>query len=525
MSFMSSDRLTPPGIPWSQALRTLANRFGGAPAFNDGAGVLGYDELSARAHALAHLLHERGIGHGTEVATLLPNSLAAAWVSYGLKLAGVAETPMNFGYTGQEIAWSARVARFHLVITNCQRESDVQEQNLDTLRVEDIAPTDHGKSFDSVPAHVLGRILFTSGTTGFPKAAVYTHGRRWVGEQLLKATLPFVPKRGERILLMTPFTHGASLLAFAWCDYGGEVLLLNGVQAEPIRTWLSSGSVSAIFAPPTMLAKLAMVLGRRRYEGVRCVFTGTQPLTATHYEAASAMFGPAVRVTFGKTECINPITVLDGHGSAELYSRPFLELGTCVGWPAPGVEIHIDRQAGEQYDSSADEGEVWLRAQQMSNGMLSVEGFTPHEPQGWHRTGDQGYIDAKGRLWLTGRLADVIKTGGYRVNPDEVEWVLAEGNSAGRIVVTSIPSDYWGEVIVAVAENPDPDWEEVARARAKKLSRHKQPRIYTMVQDLPRNAQGKVNRRKLRELVLTTGTYKDGPYPQLVLAHERIPDQ
>lgn len=520
MSLMNSDRFPPPAIAWSQALRTLGSRFGDAPAFNDGASVLGYDELSARAHALAQLLHERGIGHGTEVATLLPNSLAAAWVSYGLKLAGVAETPMNFGYTGEEIAWSARVARFRLVITNRQRESDVHEQKLEPLRVEDVAPVDSGRSFDPVPADVPGRILFTSGTTGFPKAAIYTHGRRWIGEQLLKATLPFVPKRGERILLMTPFTHGASLLAFAWCDYGGEVLLLNGVHAGPIRNWLSSGSVSAIFAPPTMLAKLATVLERRRYEGVRCVFTGTQPLTASMYETAVVMFGPVVRVTFGKTECINPITVLDGHESAELYSRPLSGLGTCVGWPAPGVEVHIDRQAGEQNDASADEGEVWLKAQQMSNGMLSVEGYTPHEPQGWHRTGDQGYIDAQGRLWLTGRLADVIKTGGYRVNPDEIEWVLAEGSAAGRIVVTSIPSDYWGEVIVAVAESSDSGWEDAARACAKKLSRHKQPRIYAVVQDFPRNAQGKVNRRKLRELVLATGTYKDGPYPELVSDHE-----
>lgn len=517
---MDSCQLPVPAIAWSDALRTLARRFGNAPAFNDGTEVLTYEQLSMQAHALAALLYQRGIRHGAQVATLLPNGLDAAWVSYGLKLAGVAETPMNFGYTDQEIAWSARVAGFSLVITNRQRENEVAAQSLDILQVEDVGHVDPGTIFDPVPADMPGRILFTSGTTGYPKAAVYTHGRRWAGEQLLKATLPFVPQRGERILLMTPFTHGASLLAFAWCDYGGEVLLLDGVQEDPIRKWLGAGSVAAVFAPPTVLVKLAAVLERRRCEGVRCVFTGTQPLTASVYQMAAEMFGPVLRVTFGKTECINPITVLDGHESAALYGQELPGAGTCVGWPAPGVQIHIEPPSDQQETAASGVGEVWLKAMHMSNGMLSVDGFSAHEPQGWHRTGDQGYLDAQGRLWLTGRLADVIKTGGYRVNPDEVEWVLAEGNTAGAIVVTSIPSDYWGEVIVAVVERPGLDWENAARARASKLSRHKRPRIYAVVQAFPRNAQGKINRRRLAELVLATGTYKDGPYPELTPADQ-----
>ena len=504
-------------VAWSDALRTLANRFGDTPAFNDGTDTLTYRELSEKAHSLADVLVRSGMDQGSSIATLLPNGLSAAWVSYGLKVAGLAETPMNFGYTDQEISWSARVAKFKVVITNRQRESDIRRLELQPLVTENMSASDPGTLLPSVSTDIPGRILFTSGTTGYPKAAVYSHGRRWSGEQLLKATLPFVPKPGERILLMTPFTHGASLLAYAWCDYGGEVLLLNGIQEQPIRNWLESESVAAIFAPPTVLVKLSTILKQPPYKGVRCIFTGTQPLTTSIYKVAAAMFGDVVRVTFGKTECINPITVLDYRESAALFSQEPAGPGSCVGWPAPGVQIRIEPPSDQPIDAASAPGEVLLKAQHMSNGMLSADGFSIHEPEGWHRTGDQGYLDSQGRLWLTGRLADVIKTGGYRVNPDEIEWVLTEDKTGPHIVITSIPSDYWGEVIVAVAENPAPGWEDIVRARAKQLSRHKQPRIYAAVSAFPRNAQGKINRRKLSELVLTSGTYKDGPYPELSL--------
>ncbi len=506
--------LPPVDIAWSAALHAVANRFGAMPAFNDGQCCLSYTDLCARAHGLAARMVSRGVGHGAEVASLLPNGLIAAWVAYGMKISGVAEIPLNFGYTSQEIEWGAKVAGFRLVVTTRQRAPQIQALGLDVLLVEEIGECEAGFLCEPVPVNTPGRILFTSGTTGFPKAAVYTHGRRWAGEQLLKATLPFIPQRGERILLMTPFTHGASLLAFAWCDYGGEVLLLDGVQTDTVLEALASGSVSAIFAPPTILAKLALVLGRRRFDGVRCVFTGTQPLTAAQYDVAAEMFGPVVRVTFGKTECVNPITVLDAHESQQLYAASVAGPGTCVGWPAPGVELRIEYGASEAASGGPREGEVWLRGQQMSDGMLDIDGFRPHEPQGWHRTGDQGYMDQQGRLWLTGRLADVIKTGGYRVNPDEVEWALNDDQDC-RIVVTSVSSDYWGEVIVAVAQSPDSDWESRARTRAQSLSRHKQPRAYVVVQQFPSNAQGKISRRKLSALVLETHFYIDGPYPEL----------
>ena len=359
--------------------------------------------------------------------------------------------------------------------------------------------------------------IYTSGSTGKPKGVVYKHGARYAGEQLLKATLPFVPLRGERLLLMTPFVHGASLLTYAWCDAGGEVVLLDGVEIERIRSLLMADSLAAIFAPPTVLAKLTAALEGMKFPGVRCIFTGTQPLGATIYGKACDVFGPIVRVTYGKSECVNPITVLDPESThAYFSSEDCRRAGACVGWPAPGVELRITAPEPAAGDHAQADGEIMVRAPQMSSGLLSIQGFIAHDEEGWHATGDLGYFDPQGRLMLTGRIADVIKTGGYRVNPDEIEALVTGLGLCGQVCVTSVPSDYWGEVIVAVSEQAREGWTLQAQERVSVLSRHKHPRLYVELPELPRNPQGKVSRRQVSAAILHRFVLKDGPYPTLM---------
>jgi acyl-coenzyme A synthetase/AMP-(fatty) acid ligase len=315
---------------------------------------------------------------------------------------------------------------------------------------------------------------------------------------------------------MTPFVHGASLLAFAWLDHGATIILHDGVNIEKIAPLLDSDSLDAIFAPPTVLAKITSALAGKRYDHVRCIFTGTQPLTPALYRRANAMFGPKVRITFGKSECVNPITVLGLQDTHDYFSQAEVPAGACVGWPAPGVEIKIEApDALTAQNEERSDGEVLLRSPHMSSGLIDSNGFRPHEPEGWHHTGDLGYIDQAGRVILTGRIADVIKTGGYRVNPDEIEVQLAANPLCAQICVTSLASDYWGEIIVAVAEGTQEHWQEQCEALLQGMSRHKRPRLYVSVQALPRNPQGKISRKAVSKLVLATHTLHDGSHPQL----------
>jgi acyl-CoA synthetase (AMP-forming)/AMP-acid ligase II len=508
-------------VAWSGSLRTLADRFGEAVAVSDGRGpCLSYRALSESAHALArHIMGVKQINLGDPWLTLLPNQVQAVVASYAIRLTGAAEVPIGWKSTNEEVSWCANLSKGTHVLTLQERSDAVKSLGLipvalDALQLE--AGT--FEVMTPVDADAPGRILFTSGTTGKPKGVLYSHGRRWIGEQMLKASLPFLPVPGEKILLMTPFVHGSSLLTYAWCDHGGHVVLLDGVDMPQVRRELSDPALTAIFAPPTVLAKITAELEGEEFTQVRCIFTGTQPLTATIYARAQAIFGPVVRVTYGKSECVNPITVLSKQETQAYFGQSILAAGACVGYPAPGVELRIAQPDDAQAES--EDGEIWLRAPQMSLGMITPNGFVAHEPDGWHQTGDLGHIDAQGRLVLTGRVADVIKTGGYRVNPDEIEATLAALGSTTQVCVTSLPSDYWGEIIVAVAEYAESGWEEAAKERVKGLSRHKQPRLHLELAQLPRNPQGKVSRRLVRERVLSQYDLIDGPYPAVVLRQD-----
>ena len=503
----------PPPIAWSAQLNVLSQRFAHQIAATDDHGnSLSYAELTQRAHALAAHLHELGIQEGEPVGTLVPNSIDAVWVSYGVRLSGACETPLSWGYTTDELQWCTHLARAKFVVSLEQRESELHSLDLRCVRTTDIAtPLQVEQSLPPYSASAAARILFTSGTTGKPKGVLYTQQARWAGEQLLKASLPLVPSPGQRILLMTPFVHGASLLTFAWLDHGGTIVLHDGVDIEKIKPLLDEKSLDAIFAPPTVLAKITAALTGATYPDVRCVFTGTQPLTPALYKRACAMFGPKVRITYGKSECINPITVLDPKATHDYLTADDIPAGACVGWPASGVEIKVQEALSEE----EPHGEILLRAPHMSAGLITATGFKPHQPDGWHNTGDLGHVDSAGRLILTGRVADVIKTGGYRVNPDEIEVALAANTLCGQICVTSLASDYWGEIITAVAEGAQAGWEEQCLQLLEAMSKHKRPRLFAALDTLPRNPQGKISRKQVARTVVETHALQDGPYPKL----------
>ena len=186
-------------IDWSGQLRALASRFGHRIAARDGAGAhLSYADLSARAHAVAAHLLGLGLRPGDPVASLLPNSLEAIWLSYCLKLAGLAEVPLGWGYTADEIRWCARVSGAKILITREARTALAVEAGLQPLMSTSIPLHDSGATLPPVPGTTPGRILFTSGTTGRPKGVVASHARRWMGEQLQKACLPFMPQPGSK---------------------------------------------------------------------------------------------------------------------------------------------------------------------------------------------------------------------------------------------------------------------------------------------------------------------------------------
>jgi acyl-CoA synthetase (AMP-forming)/AMP-acid ligase II len=501
-------------IPWGSDLAATVAEFTDAEAVHDGARAVGLAALAGRSARLALMLRDAGIAPGTCVGLSLPNGIPAVWATNALRLAGVAEVGLNAGLTEAERRYCLDLSATRLVVTSAEQAGAFRALGREVITIEEVAdaPADPA-ALPPVPGEAWAKIGFTSGTTGQPKAIVTTHAARWLANVLQRAHLGVMPGSGSRVLLMTPFIHGAGLIAHAFHDRGAGIVLLRGVDLAVALPLLRDGAVDHVFAPPTVLAKLAGALEGERIGGIRTIFCGTAPLLPALYAKARAIFGPVLRITYGKSEIVNPITVLPPAATDAYYAEPAGE-GVCVGWPGSGVEVAIREETGAVLGRE-QVGEVHLRGRHMSCGHIDAGGFQPLPDDGFHATGDLGRIDARGRLHLVGRLADVVKSGGYKIHPDEIERELAGTAGTAAVAIVSLPSEYWGEIIVAVAETHDAAWPDRARAALGGLARYKHPRAFMMLAELPRNPQGKIMRRLIRAALLERYRIVDGSHPSL----------
>ncbi|MEX2521010.1 MAG: class I adenylate-forming enzyme family protein [Paracoccaceae bacterium] len=505
-------------ICWKSEWAPLARRFAGLVAITDRDGDVTYAELFAAAAGAARRLSGAGVGPGDVVATMIPNSRLAVAASLGVTLSGAAEAPINPRLSDEEALHCLTLSGAKTLIVAGAVEAGFAA-GVNVVRAETIPPD----SFRDLPAITVepeawGRVMFTSGTTGKPKGVIHSQGGRWLANLLQRASLPNASAPGRRILLMTPYSHGASLLTQAYLDGGGAVTLLDGVAVEVVEGILRGGGASEMFAPPTVLAKIVAALEGQEIRGVATIFTGTAPLSPELYRQARRIFGPVVRVTFGKTEVFNPIAVMTGAETDLWYADPASSETTCVGWPASGVEVKIGD--GDDPDAAGEGGErrigpVMIRAQHMLAAILTGSGLQATGPEEFHRTGDLGFFDEVGRLHLVGREADVIKSGGYRVTPEEIEGKLQAALPHGELVIVGLPSAYWGEVITAVAAGAPPNWRELLGPALESLTGFKRPRLFVDAPEIARNAMGKIVRSRTRDAVLARHCFVDGRYPEI----------
>lgn len=496
---------------------TLCQRFGDRIAIEDAGGTITYRALGERAAALGFALGEKGIAPGEPVASFVRNGIPAVWTSIGIVMSGAAEVALNPGLADADLRHCIALAGLRHIVTTRAQAPRFERMGLQVHAIESIGTAAFGiGSFPHVRLDDWARIGFTSGTTGPPKGIVTSQAGRFAANLLQRAAMPHKPGPDSRLLLMTPFSHGAGLLTYACLDLGGSVTLLDGVDADAVLGILERGEADEMFAPPTVLAKIVAAAEGRALPGLKTIYCGTATLSPTLYARARAIFGPVIRVTYGKTEMVNPITVLEPPETDAWYAEGGADADACVGWPATGVEVVI-RSDDDRPAACGEVGEILLRGHQMMAGTITVGGgYAALPPDAFHETGDLGYLDARGRLHLVGRSANMIKTGGYKVAPEEVERPLAAALGGGEIVAFGLASEYWGEVIVAVAENPPPGWENRLSGTIAAMTGYKRPRALIALDELPRNAMLKVSHKAVRERVLADYELLDGPHPELV---------
>ena len=501
--------MAPPESPWQTSLRSFAVRFGERVAVASRGRTLTFGQLAVQAAAVRAAVIKAGAKPGEPVAIIARNGPGVVVASYGVMASGAAEFVVDLNLGPDDVAYAVRIMGIRRAVVERGELKRVEGLGLDALVLEDIV-TRPPREVAAPPfdPRAWGKTIMTSGTTGRPKGIIHRHDRRWYAHVLLRSHLPFVPGANDRVLLMTAYAHGAALVTAAWLEGGASVELIDGVDVAYADELFGSGDITAVFSPPTVLAKLVDGTRHKRIDGIKAVFCGTATLQPALYHAAAALFGPVIRVTYGKSEIYNPITVLEMHEAADYYRDLTTLDAVCLGSPAAGVEVVVRDDAGRAC-GVGEHGEIHLRSPHMMIGHVDGNGF--HElPEGaFHATGDLGYLNARGRLFLAGRAHDVMKTGGYKIYPEEIERVLPNG-----VVVVGIPSAHWGEVIVAVSEGGSANMAETVASATSGLARYKQPRVCLTIETIPRSLQGKVQRSRVRELVLQRYTMVDGPYPR-----------
>ena len=482
-----------------------------------------YADLAARANRLANALAEAGVGAGDRVAVMDVNTPQHFEVYFAAARLDAIYVPLNFRGRGQEVAYPLEHAAPKVVVAG-QRYAGIidglagrAERRIVVgpsaptgwTAYEEFVSTGSAEElrFPAGEPEETAALLFTAGTTGRPKGVMLSHAS--FTSFMLTAVEPPDPDQEERTLLTLPMYHVAGLQAALASVYGGRSVVIQQ-QFEP-GEWLAlveSERVQRALLVPTMLKQvLDHPDARRRDLASLTVLTyGGATMPPKLIERAIAQL-PGVQFinAFGQTETGSTIAMVppEDHvleGPAEVVAKRRKRL-TSIGRPLADVEVRIVDETGAPLPAG-ETGEIAARGPRLMRGYWGGDEEGPQVVRGgWLYTGDLGYMDDDGYIYLQGRAKDFIKRGGEMVSPEEVEQTLLACEGVDDCAVIGLPDETWGERVVAVvvpSPGASPQADDLLRACGG-LARFKRPEEVRFVEALPRNALGKVLKRELRE--------------------------
>jgi O-succinylbenzoic acid--CoA ligase len=422
-----------------------------------------FRDLDARVDAAAELLFSQRVRPGDRIGLLAPNGLGFAVAVQALMRLGAVLVPINTRLTKAELDWQCGDAELRLL--------------LDSANVEQLLRAPAGRKvqaeFDLDATH---SIIYTSGTTGRPKGAILTYGNHWwsaVGSALNLGLQP-----GDRWLACMPLFHvGGLAILLRGVIYGWSVVVHDRFDPERVNDAIDRHGISIVSVVSTMLERMLAQRGGRPYPtSLRCVLLGGGPAPLPLLEAATAV-GLPVMQTYGLTEAASQVATL----APEDAQR---KLGS-AGKPLMGTRLQLE-----------PDGEILVDGPTVSPGYL-------HAPSrsGWLRTGDLGYRDEEGYLYVLDRRDDLIVSGGENVYPAEVEAALLAHAAVEGAGVRGEPDPEWGQIVAAfvqLAPGARLTDDELTAFCRQRLAGYKVPRRILFVDELPRNAAGKLMRRELR---------------------------
>jgi acyl-CoA synthetase (AMP-forming)/AMP-acid ligase II len=471
--------------------------------------VVTYGELDQRTNQVAHALVRGGATKGDRVAVLMRNNADIPIVMWGAVRAGCIAMPLNFRYTAVELAGLLARGTPRVLVVEPDYAGVATEaiarmrggapQLLRTAELWDLAagePTDAlTVIIDEHDPHVL---LCTSGTTGPAKGVLQSHR-----SYFLQTGNPVFSARGTGesdvgLCCYQLFHSSGWRTCMIYWRARATVVFLRRPEPHDVLAAIEDEHVTQLAAVPETLRALVDMpeLTTRDLSSVVAVNTGTSPLVGDDIAAFAARFpGAGVRIHYGASEA-GPVTSLGEHESA---ARP-----TSVGRPTLHVDVRIV-DADDRDVPRGAVGEVIVRSEFLMSGYRGDPEATAQVLRdGWYHMGDLGYLDDEGYLFITGRVKDVIRSGGESVFPAEVEACLRDLDGVLDCAVVGVPDPAWGEAVgVAIVRGNELSRADVDAHVHARLARFKHPRHVIFLDALPRTeALGKVERATVRALIL-----------------------
>lgn len=483
-----------------------------------------FSELNERANRLASGLLESGIRKGDRVGMLLKNCCEFIEIDLALSKTGIVRVPLNARLTGTdhdhmlndseantlifgegfaEVVQAIRpnlktVTRWICVSEGVSGKRPLQALDYESL-IQKGSPEEPSGEIEEEDLHTL---FYTSGTTGKPKGAMLTQ-KSWANVAI-NLVLDYGPVGKEDVILNTqPLSHGAGFFVLPFFIRGGTNVLIPEFKPSIVFETIEREKVTVLKLVPSMLYQLMEAPEKTQYnlESLHSVIYGGSPIAVPRLVEAVKFFGKKLVQLYGQAEAPMCISTLSrGDHILEGPEEKVKRLGS-AGKPCLNVEVRIVNEEGRGL-AAGEVGEVIVRGYHIMKGYWKLPEATAEVLRdGWIHTGDLGYFDSRGYIFLVDRKRDVIISGAFNIYPKEIEDVIVTHPKVKEAAVIGIPDDKWGEAVKAVVvpkEGTRIEGQEIIDYCRDHMASFKKPKSVDIVKELPRNPYGKVEKTKLR---------------------------